>query len=398
MAIGAPRGFPILPSNPCDWPEDFQEAYRQSLVARQYAEMRYLLLLGIAVSLGSIPLDLLIIPDRAWITVLLRLVVVLPFQIAALMMPMRMLGWQKLAGCMAPFGLSAIALIGSQWTDTTTAAVLAVAPLMLLGVSAPILPFSPRESNWFVAGFAALLICSFLILDTPALRDPAYIVMVLLTMMVSIALPRRLWVLQANNFLLSMQASQQLESLTEHNAYLKQLTRLDPLTGLANRRHAREVFVDQFQAPRAVDEATVAVLMLDIDRFKGFNDKWGHEAGDACLRAVAKELRHVASSHDGLAARFGGEEFVIILRAMHEKQALEAAEALRISIERIEVPVGQRGKMARLTASIGIALHEGEDMPDLSALLRAADQALYNAKRAGRNRCEMAVKVVNAPA
>lgn len=83
---------------------------------------------------------------------------------------------------------------------------------------------------------------------------------------------------------------------------------------------------------------------------------------------------------------------------MHEKQALEAAEALRISIERIEVPVGQRGKMARLTASIGIALHEGESMPDLSALLRAADQALYNAKRAGRNRCEMAVKVVNAPA
>ena len=181
-----------------------------------------------------------------------------------------------------------------------------------------------------------------------------------------------------------------LGELARSNAALEDLSRQDPLTGLANRRHATEVFGRHYDAAPAQGEARVAVMMVDIDHFKAFNDRWGHQLGDECLRAVAEELRHIAARNGGLAARFGGEEFVIFLRADNAAHAKRLADELRIAIERIEIPHEESAGTATLTTSIGVALHRGAGGPDLSQLLGAADAALYAAKANGRNRSELA--------
>ena len=140
------------------------------------------------------------------------------------------------------------------------------------------------------------------------------------------------------------------------------------------------------------DEAPgqTAVLLLDLDHFKEFNDRWGHDVGDRALKAVAEVIRHKASDHCGLAARIGGEEFVILVRAFDVAEAMNLAEEIRLGIERIEIRIDSVRDSVTCSASIGVAVHEGHDAPELKILLKRADDALYEAKRDGRNRFKLA--------
>lgn len=378
-------------TDPRDWPPELVRAFKASLVEEQYREMRFLTLVGLAVNIGSVPIDLAIMSGHAMDMLLMRAGLVLPFQLATLLMPIRHIGWQKLLAGLSLLAFCGVLLIGTQqWAPPATAAFLAMGPVLVIGVIAPVMPYSPRESAAFGLGSALMLLAAYLLMDNPVLRNPAFVGIALITIIVSVILPRRMWALQGRNFLLSMQSQNRLQSLGETNARLVELTRKDPLTGLANRRHATEVFASHHYAQPVEGEARVAVLMLDIDRFKEFNDYWGHQAGDACLIAASEEMRHLAARYSGLAARFGGEEFVIILRTESRARARETAEELRRAIERIEIAVPERQAVATCTASIGIAVHDGKGAPDLSKLLSAADNALYLAKDKGRNRSEMA--------
>lgn len=377
-------------TDPRVWPPELVRAFEESLVEKQYREMRFLTLIGLGVNLGSAPIDFFTMPDHAMDMLLMRVGLVLPFQIAGLLMPKHYFGWQKLLAAVAMVAFCGVLLVGTQWVAPTTGAFLAIGPLMLIGTAAPTLPFAPREVAGFVVSSAAVLLAAFLFMDSPVLHNPAFIGIALITIVVSLVLPRRLWALQGRNFLLSTQLQNRLHSLSESNARLVELSRKDPLTGLANRRHATEVFTSHHYAEPVAGEARVAVLMLDIDRFKGFNDHWGHQAGDACLIAAADEMRHLAARYGGLAARFGGEEFIIILRVESQARAKEIAEELRRGIERIEIPLSERDAVATCTASIGVAVHGGSGVPMLSKLLSDADGALYVAKDNGRNRSELA--------
>lgn len=376
-------------TDPRDWPRELHDAYRESLIEKQFREMRFLLLVGLGVNFGSVPVDFFTMPDHALDMLLMRIGLVLPLQIAGLLMPIRYFTWQKLAAGLSIIAFAAVLLIGTQWVDPTTSAFLAIGPVMLLGMASTTLPFTPHEMRGFVTGFAVMLLVTFVLMDNAALRDPAFVGIAAITVAVSLLLPRRMWSLEGRNFLLSMQSQNRLHSLIETNAQLTELSRKDPLTGLANRRHAQEVFASHNYGQPVTGEARVAVLMLDIDRFKAFNDDWGHQAGDACLIAAAEEMRHLAARHGGLAARFGGEEFVIILRVEAPLRALEVAEELRRAIERIEIAVPERDALATCTASIGVAVHGGQGVPALPPLLSAADGALYAAKDKGRNRAEL---------
>jgi diguanylate cyclase (GGDEF)-like protein len=166
-------------------------------------------------------------------------------------------------------------------------------------------------------------------------------------------------------------AKEQLEMLAQH----------DPLTGLANRRKFSERF--EYDAARARrSRAPLSVLMVDIDHFKGINDRLGHAAGDACLKDLASLLSSSARTVD-LIARFGGEEFVALLPDTSLEGALLAGERIRAQVE--SHPGSIDGARVALTVSVGAA-----SMPATQAseaqLLEAADRALYRAKRAGRNR------------
>lgn len=167
---------------------------------------------------------------------------------------------------------------------------------------------------------------------------------------------------------------------------LQDLATRDYLTGLPNRRH----FLEQSQRtlPRLLAERqSVTAAMLDIDHFKHINDTWGHEAGDDALRAVANAVGAHARPQD-LAARFGGEEFCLLVPGLGVAEAAEYFERLRQRIEALRVPVG--GQELRMTASIGFCTARRHD-ESLHFLLGEADKHLYLAKAAGRNRLSYAV-------
>ncbi|MBB4239169.1 diguanylate cyclase (GGDEF)-like protein [Rhizobium esperanzae] len=154
----------------------------------------------------------------------------------------------------------------------------------------------------------------------------------------------------------------------------------DPLTGLLNRR---AVF-DQYGAgPMG---ATTAVIVFDIDHFKSVNDRHGHAAGDHVLKVFAGELTAHCRPGD-TAARLGGEEFALVLKETMPGRAELAAERIRGAFEACEIPID--GEMLKCTVSVGVAPGRAQPL-DFDAMLSAADKALYAAKRAGRNRVELA--------
>ena len=155
----------------------------------------------------------------------------------------------------------------------------------------------------------------------------------------------------------------------------------DGRTGLTNSRAFDEA-LERLLANRAEAEP-VAVLMLDLDHFKEFNDRYGHPAGDEALRAFAHLLGSSVREHD-VAARYGGEEFAIFLPGLSASGAAEVAERIRERTESTIIPLGP-GLTGRMTVSIGIAIAP-DDGAQRVTLLKAADEALYRAKLAGRNR------------
>jgi diguanylate cyclase (GGDEF)-like protein len=156
----------------------------------------------------------------------------------------------------------------------------------------------------------------------------------------------------------------------------------DPLTGLFNRRHLEQVL--ERECRRSVrSKRPIALLALDVDHFKQFNDTWGHEGGDAVLRELGGLLKSYFRGED-VPCRLGGEEFVVVLADAPLEPAHERADALRLQVQ--QLPVKYRLQtLAAVTVSIGVASFPAHaDTPD--GLLAAADRALYQAKKMGRNR------------
>ncbi len=160
----------------------------------------------------------------------------------------------------------------------------------------------------------------------------------------------------------------------------------DPLTGLFNRRYFQETLRREVhRASRA--NGPISVVMLDIDYFKRFNDRYGHDAGDAALKAVGEILMSRTRAGD-VACRHGGEEFVLAFPGLSAEIAAERVEELRRAIETRDIQfLGQA--IDPVTISAGIAVYPDHAM-DMDSLMRMADQALYRSKEAGRNRFTMA--------
>jgi diguanylate cyclase (GGDEF)-like protein/PAS domain S-box-containing protein len=167
---------------------------------------------------------------------------------------------------------------------------------------------------------------------------------------------------------------------------LKEQAIRDPLTGLFNRRYLNETLVREFaRAQRS--GAPMAIVMIDVDHFKRFNDSFGHDAGDAVLQQLGSFFSRSVRADD-IACRYGGEEFCLVLPQMDHFSARQRAEAIRAGAAVLEVKSDGR-VLGPVTLSLGVALFP-EDGSDMESLVRAADAALYEAKKAGRNRVEFA--------
>ena len=162
----------------------------------------------------------------------------------------------------------------------------------------------------------------------------------------------------------------------------EEVAKRDTLTGLSNRRQLDETVKDLWAGEAAV--ATAAVIMLDIDHFKRFNDSYGHIAGDTCLKRVAAAVASELRSSSDLAVRYGGEEFLVLMPDTELSTAIRIAERIRRQIEELAIPHNGIGQLGVVTVSLGViagptAAH------DFVELVAAADAALYAAKRGGRN-------------
>jgi two-component system, cell cycle response regulator len=158
----------------------------------------------------------------------------------------------------------------------------------------------------------------------------------------------------------------------------------DPLTGLYNQRYLRRHLSGLIESGQG---RQLAVLMVDVDHFKLVNDRYGHASGDRALRLIADSLRINTRVFDSV-ARYGGEEFVVVMPGTGPTEATAAAERLRLAVEAVEFNAAVGMRLA-LTVSIGVACTPiATGSPEL--LLQAADTALYDAKRNGRNRVEVA--------
>ncbi|MFC3608621.1 GGDEF domain-containing protein [Stutzerimonas tarimensis] len=183
-------------------------------------------------------------------------------------------------------------------------------------------------------------------------------------------------------FLRSVLDDMNRDALSQANERLQELAHTDALTGLHNRRHFEESARQEISRARR-HRQPLCMLAMDVDHFKLINDGHGHDVGDRVLQVLSVTARSQLREIDEL-ARFGGEEFVVLLPNTPREQAQQVAERLRLAMAERVVEAGN-GQTLRCTVSIGI-VQLNDDTPDLHALLKAADRALYQAKESGRNR------------
>lgn len=171
----------------------------------------------------------------------------------------------------------------------------------------------------------------------------------------------------------------------ERQDQLDVLARVDALTGVANRRQFDQVLQAEWARARRSGQG-MALLMVDIDHFKQFNDRFGHPLGDVCLRAVATALAACATRGTDVVARYGGEEFAVVVPGTSREGVLVLAETMRHAVERLRLTATDAVSQVGVTISIGVAWVGQIASADADPLLAATDAALYAAKRHGRNR------------
>lgn len=193
----------------------------------------------------------------------------------------------------------------------------------------------------------------------------------------------------ASNRVLEERVLKRTEELEAANRQLQALSATDGLTGLANRRKFDQDWESEWQ--RASRHGLpLSIAMLDVDQFKSYNDHYGHQAGDVCLKMLAQTLAHTVQRSGELVARYGGEEFVVILPGQGGAEAYAAMERIRAAVQTLGLPHAKATVAGVVTISIGVASCVPQPGQSPASLIEAADAALYQAKNQGRNKVVLA--------
>lgn len=173
--------------------------------------------------------------------------------------------------------------------------------------------------------------------------------------------------------------------LKRHRDYLQRLSAMDGLTGIPNRRRFDEFLAAEWQRALRGRHA-LSVVLMDVDHFKNYNDTYGHGAGDECLKQVAQSVAACLPRRTDLAARYGGEEFVAVLPQTDHGGAVAVAERIRQGVESRGIEHSDSSVADHVTVSVGVASITPSREDSAEALLKRADERLYQAKEGGRNR------------
>lgn len=181
----------------------------------------------------------------------------------------------------------------------------------------------------------------------------------------------------------------ELIELTQHlevvNEMLEHLSYFDTLTGIPNRRYF-EKFIDAEWKRAIRNERPISLIFLDIDNFKKVNDKYGHQTGDRCLKKTAKAISQSLRRPGDFLARYGGEEFVVVLSDTEIEGTKEVAERIKVKVAEVEIVMKNTDTKVAVTISAGVSTAVPERNSSYQTLINRADEALYKAKKGGKNR------------
>jgi diguanylate cyclase (GGDEF)-like protein len=199
---------------------------------------------------------------------------------------------------------------------------------------------------------------------------------------------KRLAQLQEREQQLQRMLEERSQQLEKAGKQLRDMTNGDPLTGIANHRTFQDELRLQWRRT-ARSRLPLTLLMIDVDWLKDFNESKGHQSGDECLRQIANALRLQLQRPGDLVARYGGDEFAVVLAETDASGGLAVAEKMRQAVEELELTWGPELERQRITVSVGAATTVPSPQEPATSLVAAADRALSMAKRNGRNRVEM---------
>ena len=193
---------------------------------------------------------------------------------------------------------------------------------------------------------------------------------------------------------LKRQLKNRTEALEKANKQLTLFSALDWLTGIANRRSFDEL-LDKEWKHCFREQISVSLVLIDVDLFKDYNDSYGHQAGDECLRHIAAAIIGQLSSLGNFAARYGGEEFVVVMPNTSIDEAIKVGEDICKAVANLKIPSGKENPYPYVTISVGLNSMIPSSDINSEELVKTADFALYQAKTSGRNKVKAYSKVVN---
>lgn len=396
-----------LARGPRRWPSlRFEAAQEQRFVdSAKAARTRHFMASGlVALVIFNLFLvsDWMMVPDRFELALQLRLLLFTPVALFVLFMPWKhmphvlALPADLVEGIVVSSGVAAAACMTAVLvvTDSPFAGMYRCGLLPILVYGTLVQRFRFRFALVFAASVVACHLASrWLAMGKPTpypeLETPMLLVLLVVTAY-TLIMNYRMEQEERRRFQQKERAEALRRELEASQAQLEALSRQDALTGVPNRRRFDEVVQAQWAQHRQTGES-LAVLLIDVDHFKAYNDRHGHPAGDQCLRLVAQALQaallRATAGSEATLARWGGEEFIALLPHTDAALAERVAERLCQAVRALVLRHGALGPAGIVTISVGMALARPDrDARSWSAVVAEADAALYRAKREGRDR------------
>jgi diguanylate cyclase (GGDEF)-like protein len=348
----------------------------------------FILLIGSAIGLMFYPTLYSALPDVRAAVTWLYLGGAVPFSFAIAMLlllnpPPLLREWMLALPSLANAGVLTWLFIRTR-VDATEMYVAGIILLMLFAAVTAQLRFN--VAAWVIGGIVAMdgVAMQAVHVDTPSFRESLFLINVVCGGYVLIA-NHRMGADQQRAFVLGLRERLRRQDLFARNQELDELARRDALTGLANRRAYDSWLLNSWRQARG-SGGVLGLVAIDVDRFKGYNDFYGHPAGDTCLQAIARCLRDQLRGTSDHVARLGGEEFAVLLPGLGAELCGDVAERLREAVRALELPHLGNGREAVVTISCGAASLPALEQLSPRDLAAAADAALYQAKQNGRDR------------
>lgn len=379
----------------CDfdsWSAELKDAQAHHMRKDEFTLLRFQLIVGLVISAVTLVWDYIAVPGQFETAIAWRLLTNVPLGIFGLTMLRH--GQTREMKIVVSLNLISLGVLSMYLASFGTEEIMArytMAASFILGLSCLALPFAPADLKRYALAYGLITALAGIWPNPLPPREMAlFLVFSSLLAIPCWVIARRNWNLRARAFLLDIRDDLNRAELEQNNELLRQLSEQDPLTGMPNRRHFERVVVERLEGRKPDEDlpGKLALMMIDLDHFKAFNDRHGHQAGDRCLTLAASQLQSAFPQEYGILARYGGEEFIAAVRERVPGEATRLAEDMRAAIAEMLVPVRDNTEPL-ITTSIGVALAPADTKLDLDDLIEMADVALYSAKRAGRNRVEI---------